>query len=196
MVEVVTGADMGMGLGGVAAAQAQAVALNSMTSMADGAAAAGGEESKVADTEDNEGEGGKENTAGGEKGKAKEAADDDGATVPSEADQPANSSSSTAPQGQEASAQVQPDQQQQLPQHPGIPAHPQYGAHPGMPPHYPHHIAMPAITRGVPILFVRTADGVGYHSGREIACEHVLGAIGMSGPGVSMSPENWTLRVL
>ncbi|KAG8993020.1 hypothetical protein FRB94_011108 [Tulasnella sp. JGI-2019a] len=189
MVEVVTGADMGMGLGGVAAAQAQAAALNSMTSMADGAASAatGGEELKAADTE------AVANIVGSEKGKGKEKADDDSATVPLKADQPENSS---APQSQGAPAPVQQDPQQQLLQHPAIPAHPQYGAHPGMPSHYPHHIAMPAITRGVPILFVRTADGVGYHSGREIACEHVLGAIGMSGPGVSMSPENWTLRVL
>lgn len=59
-------------------------------------------------------------------------------------------------------------------------------------PHWPVH--MPPITRGIPILFVRTADGIGYHSGRELACENVLGAIAMGGPPPTI--DSWAVRVL
>jgi len=58
---------------------------------------------------------------------------------------------------------------------------------------------MPAITgRSLPLLFIRSSDGVGYHSGRTIACENVFQAIDLgsiagnqgNGPPGSMD-ANW-----
>ncbi|KAG8932260.1 hypothetical protein FRC02_001400 [Tulasnella sp. 418] len=80
-----------------------------------------------------------------------------------------------------------------------VPAHliPHPGAAGGLyPPGHPHaHIAMPmpSITRGVPLLFVRSADGIGYHSGREMACENMLAPMGTV-PGPDL--QGWTLRVI
>lgn len=160
MVEIVSGADLGLGLGG-GAAQAT---LNQMTSMV--------EEAERAEGENGAGAEGEESSAN-DKGKEKEG--DAGASA----------------------AAAQQQQQQQQHHHQLMPG-PQAAQYAHYPPHIAMPVQMPAITRGVPILFVRTADGVGYHSGREIACEHVLGAIGMSQPGVpgANSPDNWTLRVL
>jgi len=63
---------------------------------------------------------------------------------------------------------------------------------------HPHGVS--TITRGVPILFVRPLDGIGYHSGREIACENVFAGVNPAPvaptpPGVG-SYHGWTLRVL
>jgi len=49
----------------------------------------------------------------------------------------------------------------------------------------------PSITgRNLPILFIRASDGVGYHSGRTIACENVFQSIDLSGmaPGHVLTP--------
>ncbi|KAG8912128.1 hypothetical protein FRC00_005202 [Tulasnella sp. 408] len=154
MVEVVTGADLGLGLGG---APVPAAALGQMTSM-----------------EGEEGEKDEEANGGGEgpsaetepkmekkgKGKAK--------------DKEANG------------AGAAPPQPPQPPQHPGMPPYPHY-PHMGMP--------MPPLTRGIPILFVRTVDGIGYHSGREIACENILGPMAMAN-GAANTIESWVVRVL
>ena len=48
-----------------------------------------------------------------------------------------------------------------------------------------------AITgRSLPILFIRASDGVGYHSGRTIACENVFQSMDLSGmaPGHVLTP--------
>ncbi|KAI0687764.1 hypothetical protein BC835DRAFT_1408272 [Cytidiella melzeri] len=48
--------------------------------------------------------------------------------------------------------------------------------------------------RSLPLLFVRSFDGVGYHSGRAIACENVFQAIdlaGMAGPGAGGLNTDW-----
>lgn len=47
--------------------------------------------------------------------------------------------------------------------------------------------------RSLPLLFIRASDGVGYHSGRTIACENVFQAIdlgGMSGNNSNGTPGN------
>ncbi len=62
-------------------------------------------------------------------------------------------------------------------------------------PAYPYG-TFPALTRGIPILFVRTADGVGYHSGREIACENVLGAMAGIAGAPAGNIDSWAVRVL
>ena len=50
--------------------------------------------------------------------------------------------------------------------------------------------------RSLPLLFIRPSDGVGYHSGRTIACENVfqainLGTITGSAPGGGSIDANW-----
>ena len=50
--------------------------------------------------------------------------------------------------------------------------------------------------RSLPLLFIRPSDGVGYHSGRTIACENVfqamnLGAMTGSAPGSGNLDTNW-----
>ncbi|KII93857.1 hypothetical protein PLICRDRAFT_36080 [Plicaturopsis crispa FD-325 SS-3] len=83
----------------------------------------------------------------------------------------------------------------------------------GAGPHNPPSIA----GRSLPLLFIRASDGVGYHSGRTIACENVfqsldLGSIGGNPPNPSVDPSwlaaaqaaaaadgglhGWTLRVM
>lgn len=44
--------------------------------------------------------------------------------------------------------------------------------------------------RSLPILFIRASDGVGYHSGRTIACENVFQSMDLSGmaPGHVLTP--------
>lgn len=44
--------------------------------------------------------------------------------------------------------------------------------------------------RSLPILFIRSSDGVGYHSGRTIACENVFQSMDLSGmaPGHVLTP--------
>jgi len=77
----------------------------------------------------------------------------------------------------------------------------------------------PMATRTLPLLFIRAADGVGYHSGRTIACENVfqgvdlnaMAAANSSNGGPSVDPSwlaaaqaaaaegglhGWTLRVM
>lgn len=72
----------------------------------------------------------------------------------------------------------------------------------------------PSITgRSLPLLFIRASDGVGYHSGRTIACENVFHSLDLGGiPGTTSNPEwlaaaqaaaaadgglhGWTLRVM
>lgn len=45
-----------------------------------------------------------------------------------------------------------------------------------------NHSPQPSIaSRNLPILFIRASDGVGYHSGRTIACENVFQSIDLSG---------------
>jgi recombining binding protein (suppressor of hairless) len=76
---------------------------------------------------------------------------------------------------------------------------------------------MPSIAgRSLPLLFIRASDGVGYHSGRTIACENVFQAMDLgsqvNGPSGNMDPNwiaaaqaaaaadggmhGWTLRVM
>ncbi|KAI3621819.1 recombination signal binding protein for immunoglobulin kappa j region-like [Moniliophthora roreri] len=65
--------------------------------------------------------------------------------------------------------------------------------------------------RSLPLLFIRASDGVGYHSGRTIACENVFHQMDMNGQGPGnidtgwlppMPPDglpplsSWTLRVM
>lgn len=50
--------------------------------------------------------------------------------------------------------------------------------------------------RSLPLLFIRPSDGVGYHSGRTIACENVfqtmnLGSMAGSAPGGGNIDTNW-----
>jgi recombining binding protein (suppressor of hairless) len=58
---------------------------------------------------------------------------------------------------------------------------------------------MPSIAgRSLPLLFIRASDGVGYHSGRTIACENVFQAMDLgnmagnpaNGPGAGID-ANW-----
>ncbi|KAA1468728.1 hypothetical protein DENSPDRAFT_834136, partial [Dentipellis sp. KUC8613] len=50
-------------------------------------------------------------------------------------------------------------------------------------------IAPPHISgRGLPLLFIRSADGVGYHSGRTIACENVFQNMDLS--AIGQNPQN------
>lgn len=52
-------------------------------------------------------------------------------------------------------------------------------AEPSAPPAPP----MPSIAgRSLPLLFIRASDGVGYHSGRTIACENVFQAMDLNNP--------------
>jgi recombining binding protein (suppressor of hairless) len=85
----------------------------------------------------------------------------------------------------------------------------------------PHHgngagVSPQAITgRSLPLLFIRASDGVGYHSGRTIACENVFqtmeldmatnpanppGPVGPTGwlaaAHVDSGLHGWTLRVM
>lgn len=39
--------------------------------------------------------------------------------------------------------------------------------------------------RSLPLLFIRGADGIGYHSGRTIACENVFQGLDLSNPGAN-----------
>lgn len=72
--------------------------------------------------------------------------------------------------------------------------------------------------RSLPLLFIRSADGVGYHSGRTIACENVFQGIDITGqpphPGANIDTgwlaaahnvqtenglqglQSWTLRIM
>lgn len=63
--------------------------------------------------------------------------------------------------------------------------------------------------RGLPLLFIRSSDGIGYHSGRTLACENVfhnLGPIATApnpngdtnwiAAAVAEGLHGWTLRVL
>ena len=84
---------------------------------------------------------------------------------------------------------------------------------PVLKPENAHHVA----GRSLPLLFVRSHDGIGYHSGRAIACENVFQTMdiaGMAGPGsgsglntdwlaaaqaaatVDNGMHGWTLRVI
>lgn len=69
------------------------------------------------------------------------------------------------------------------------------------------HPSMALSGRGLPLLFIRSSDGVGYHSGRTLACENVfhnLGPIAAAPNGetnwiaaaVAEGLHGWTLRVL
>lgn len=96
------------------------------------------------------------------------------------------------------------------PHHPDTPHSDGSSAPPPPPP-------MPSIAgRSLPLLFIRASDGVGYHSGRTIACENVFQAMDIgnqaNGPPGNMDPNwlaaaqaaaaadggmhGWTLRVM
>ena len=68
---------------------------------------------------------------------------------------------------------------------------------------------IPITGRSLPLLFIRASDGVGYHSGRTIACESVFSGLDLNGPSntpganidtnwltAAASDSAWTLRVL
>lgn len=55
----------------------------------------------------------------------------------------------------------------------------------GPPPPPPQSIA----GRTLPLLFIRASDGVGYHSGRTIACENVFQAMDLSMGGNPANPQ-------
>jgi recombining binding protein (suppressor of hairless) len=71
------------------------------------------------------------------------------------------------------------------------------------------HPSMSLSGRGLPLLFIRSSDGVGYHSGRTLACENVFHNLGPIAAAPSTNGEanwiaaavaeglhGWTLRVL
>ncbi|KAG8947723.1 hypothetical protein FRC04_010497 [Tulasnella sp. 424] len=157
MVEVVTGADLGLGLGGAP-----------MTSME-------GEEG------DKEGEGNDGADAGGPLGP-------DAGEEKAEGKAEKKGKGKLKAKEKETNGGAAPQQPQppQPPQHPGLPPYP----------HYPH-MGMPIapLTRGIPILFVRSVDGIGYRSGREIACENILGPMAMAN-GAGNTVDSWVVRVL
>ena len=43
--------------------------------------------------------------------------------------------------------------------------------------------------RSLPLLFIRASDGVGYHSGRTIACENVFQSMDLGMTGASSNPQ-------
>jgi recombining binding protein (suppressor of hairless) len=67
------------------------------------------------------------------------------------------------------------------------------------------HPSMALSGRGLPLLFIRSSDGIGYHSGRTLACENVFHNLGpIAAPNATGETnwlttavaEGWTLRVL
>jgi recombining binding protein (suppressor of hairless) len=67
------------------------------------------------------------------------------------------------------------------------------------------HPSMALSGRGLPLLFIRSSDGIGYHSGRTLACENVFHNLGpIAAPNANGETnwlttavaEGWTLRVL
>ncbi len=51
--------------------------------------------------------------------------------------------------------------------------------------------------RSLPLLFIRSCDGVGYHSGRTITCENVFGTdTGWMSNNGTIPIESYTLRVM
>jgi len=45
--------------------------------------------------------------------------------------------------------------------------------------------------RSLPLLFIRASDGIGYHSGRTIACENVFQTMELTLPGSPANPDGW-----
>jgi len=53
------------------------------------------------------------------------------------------------------------------------------------------HPSLALSGRGLPLLFIRASDGIGYHSGRTLACENVFHNLGPIAATSNANGENW-----
>lgn len=54
----------------------------------------------------------------------------------------------------------------------------------------PPHPLPPSMGRSLPLLFIRSSDGIGYHSGRTIACENVFHSMELN--NIAAAQQNGT----